>query len=103
MYAIIDSEVKRDGSIVLESLLHMGAIQQVTQLLEAEPQEMRVMFPVFTRYFLARGRAFENMIADLLRHREANQNGGAPLILRTDVPRLSQIAHMRIAYAKKTY
>jgi hypothetical protein len=77
MYAIIDSEVKRDGSVVLGSLLCLGAIQQVTQLLEAEPQERRVMFPVFMRYFLARRRAFENMIADLLKHREVNQNEGA--------------------------
>jgi hypothetical protein len=102
MYAIIDSEVKRDGSIVLESLLQPGAIQQVTQLLEAEREERRVMFPVFTRYFLARGRASENMIADLLNYRESNQNGGAPLNLRTDVPRLRQIAHMRMVYANKT-
>jgi hypothetical protein len=43
------------------------------------------------------------MIADLLHHREANQNGGAPLILRVDVPRLRQIANKRMGFLKATY
>jgi hypothetical protein len=62
-----------------------------------------VFFPVFTRYFQSKGKAFENMIADLLHHREANQNGGAPLILRVDVPRLRQIANKRMGFLKATY
>jgi hypothetical protein len=43
------------------------------------------------------------MISDLIRHREANQNGGAPLIDRTDVPNLRRIAHKRMGFLKVTY
>jgi hypothetical protein len=43
------------------------------------------------------------MVADLLRHREANQNVGAPLILRADVPRLREIAHIRMKLTRTTY
>jgi hypothetical protein len=43
------------------------------------------------------------MVAYLLRHREVNQNGGAPLILRADVQKLREIAHKRMAFVKTTY
>jgi hypothetical protein len=42
-------------------------------------------------------------VADLIHHTEANQNGGAPLIVRADVPKLRQIAHKRMGFLKATY
>jgi hypothetical protein len=62
-----------------------------------------VFFPAFTRYFLARGLLFKIMIAELLKHREASQNKGPPLILRPDIRRLRHIAHKRMGYLKATY
>jgi hypothetical protein len=103
MYAIIDPEVKSNGLLSFGSLLRPGIIQAVTQALDEDVVEKNVIFPVFTRYFSSKGKAFENMIADLLHHREANQNGGAPLILRVDVPRLRQIANKIMVFLKATY
>jgi hypothetical protein len=97
-YAIIDPEVKSDGWLSFGSLLRLGIIKAVTQALDEDIIEKNVFFPVFTRYFQSKGKAFENMIADLLHHREENQNGGAPLILRVDVPRLRQIANKRMGF-----
>jgi hypothetical protein len=97
-YAIIDPEVKSDGWLSFGSLLRLGIIKAVTQALDEDVIEKNVFFPVFTRYFQSKGKAFENMIADLLHHREENQNGGAPLILRVDVPRLRQIANKRMGF-----
>jgi hypothetical protein len=88
MYTIVDAEVRENGLLVLESLLHPGIIQDVTATLAEEVTNIAVFFPTFTRYFLAKGRSFEMMLADLLRHRESNQNGGEPMILRADVQRL---------------
>jgi hypothetical protein len=74
----------------------------VTLALEELVVEHTVFFPVFTRYFLARGRSFKIMIADLLKHSEASQNKRPPLILRADVPRLKHIAHKRMGYLRDT-
>jgi hypothetical protein len=52
---------------------------------------------------MARVRSFEIMIADLLKHREANQNNRPPLILRDDIPRLRHIVHKGMRYLKTTY
>jgi hypothetical protein len=103
MYTIVDAEVRKNGSLVLESLLHPGLIQDVTATLVEEVTNITVFFPTFTRYFLAKGRSFEMMVADLLRHRESNQNGGEPLILRADVQRLRDIANRQMRFAKQTY
>jgi hypothetical protein len=73
MYTIVDAEVRENGSLVLESLLHPGIIQDVTATLAEAVTNITVFFPTFTRYFLAKGRSFEMMLADLLRHRESNQ------------------------------
>jgi hypothetical protein len=81
MYTIVDAEVRENGSLVLESLLHPGVIQDITATLAEEVTNITVFFPTFTRYFLDKGRSFEMMVADHLRHRESNQNGGEPLIL----------------------
>jgi hypothetical protein len=74
-YVIIDPEVERNGTVVLESLLGPAAIQDIMSILEEEPAQRTVFFPAFSRYFVARVKSYENMIADLIRHREANQNG----------------------------
>jgi hypothetical protein len=71
--------------------------------LDEQVVERSVFFPAFTRFFLARARLFEIMIANLLKHREANQNDGPPLILRDDIPRLRHMAHKRMGYLKTTY
>jgi hypothetical protein len=71
--------------------------------LEEQVVERTVFFPVFTRYFLARGRSFKIIVADLLKHREASQNERPPLILRADVPRLRHILHKRLGYLRDTY
>jgi hypothetical protein len=78
-------------------------IQDVEITLEEEVVAANVFFTVFARYFLAKRKSFQMMVADLLRHREVNQNGGAPLILRADVQRLREIAHKRMAIVKTTY
>jgi hypothetical protein len=65
----MDPEVKRDGLLSFGSLLHPGIIQAVTQALDEDVVEKNMIFPVFTRYFQSKGKAFENMIADLLHHR----------------------------------
>jgi hypothetical protein len=102
-YVIIDLEVKRNGTVVLGSFLGPAAIRDIMLMLDKEPTQQTVFFPTFSRYFVARGKLYENMIADLIRHREANQNGGAPLIVRADVPKLGQIAHKRMGFLKETY
>jgi hypothetical protein len=50
--------------------LHPGIIQAVTQALDEDVVEKNVFFPVLTRYFQSKGKVFDNMIADLLHHRE---------------------------------
>jgi hypothetical protein len=103
IYVIVDPEVERNGTVVLESLLHPAAIMNIMAILDEEPAQRTVFFPEFSRYFVAKGKLYENMIADLIRHREANQNGGAPLIVRLDVPKLRRIAHKRMGLLKATY
>jgi hypothetical protein len=103
MYTIVDAKVKNNGSLVLESLLRPGIIQDITATLAEEITNITVFFPTFTRYFLAKGRSFEMMVADLLRHPDSNQNGGEPLILRADVQRLRDIANRRMRFAKQAY
>jgi hypothetical protein len=103
MYTIVDAEVKKNGSLVLESLLRPGKIQDIKATLAEEVTNITVFFPTFTRYSLAKGRSFEMMVADLLRHRESNQNGGKPLILQADVQRLRDIANRQMRFAKQTY
>jgi hypothetical protein len=103
VYVIVDPEVERNGMVVLESLLRPAAIMNILAILDEEPDQRTVFFPAFSRYFVAKGKSYENMIADLIRHREANQNGGAPLIVRTDVPKLRKIAHKRMGFLKATY
>jgi hypothetical protein len=102
-YIIMDPEVKRNGTVVFGSLLRPGIIQNFSQTLDEEVVEKTVFFPVFTRYFLAKGKVFENMLTDLLRHRAANQNGGPPLILRDNVPKIRNIAYKRMGFLRKTY
>jgi hypothetical protein len=103
VYVIVDPEAERNGTVVLESLLRPAAIMNIMAILDEEPDQRTVFFPAFSRYFLAKGKSYENMIADLIRHREANQNGGAPLIVRTDVRKLRKIAHKRMGFLKATY
>jgi hypothetical protein len=103
VYVIVDPEVATNGTVVLESLLHPAAIKNIMAILDEEPEQQTVFFPTFLRYFVAKGKSYENMIADLIRHREANQNGGESLIVRTDVPKLRKIAHKRMGFLKKTY
>jgi hypothetical protein len=69
MYTIVHAEVRKNRSLVLESLLHPGLIQDVTVTLAEEVTNITGFFPTFTRYLLAKGRSFEMMVADLLRHR----------------------------------
>jgi hypothetical protein len=54
-YFIVDSEVKRNGSLALGSLLQPETIETVMSVLEEQFVERKVFFPVFARYFLARG------------------------------------------------
>jgi hypothetical protein len=102
-YTIVDVKVKKNGSLVLESLLRPRIIQDITATLAEEVTNITVFFPTFTRYFLAKGRFFKMMVADLLRHRESNLNRGAPLILRAHVPKLRDIANRQMRFAKQTY
>jgi hypothetical protein len=60
-YVVINSEVKINGSLAMGSLLSPGIIEAVTSALYKQFVEGTVFFPVFTRYFLARGRSFEIM------------------------------------------
>jgi hypothetical protein len=102
-YVIVDPEVKRNGTVVLESLLHPAVIMNIMAFLDEEPAQQTVFFPAFSRYFVARVKSYENMIEDLIWHREAHQNGGAPLIFFLDVPKLRRIAHKRMGFLKATY
>jgi hypothetical protein len=61
----------------------------IIAILDEEPEQPTVFFPTFSRYFVAKGKSYENMIADLIQHREANQNEGESLIVCTDVLRLT--------------
>jgi hypothetical protein len=70
-YIIVDSEVERKGSLESGSLLRQGAIGEVMSKLEEQFVVREVFFPVFARYFLARGRLFETMIEDLLKHKDS--------------------------------
>jgi hypothetical protein len=99
---VINSEVKRNGSLAMGSLLRPGIIKAVTLALDEQFVERTVFFPVFTRYFLAQGRLFEIMIEDLLKHKVASQKDKPPLVLSADVPRLRHIAHKRMGYPKAT-
>jgi hypothetical protein len=67
-YVIVNSEVKQNGSLAMESFLRPGIIKAVTSALDEQFVERMVFFPIFTRYFLARGRLFKIMIEDLLKH-----------------------------------
>jgi hypothetical protein len=55
-YVILDAEVKRNGKIALTSLLRPRTIQETTLVLEENPIEPTVFFPVFSSYFVAKGR-----------------------------------------------
>jgi hypothetical protein len=101
-YFIIDSEVKQNGSLALGSLRRQGAIETVMLMLEEQFVEREVVFPVFARYFLARGRSFEIIIKDLLKHKDSRDDK-PPLVLSTEVPRLRHIAHKRMGYLRATY
>jgi hypothetical protein len=87
----------------LESLLRPGIIQQVLQELDENPKENTVIFMVLARYFMNEGQLLESMVADLLNHRKSSQNGGAPLMVKADVPRSGQIAHARMKFLSLTY
>jgi hypothetical protein len=87
IYVIIDDKVKSNFSLANGSLLQPQIIQTLKLALEKQVVNSPVFFPVFSRYFLARGRSFKIMIADLLKQGEASQNKRSPLILRADVPR----------------
>jgi hypothetical protein len=54
-YVIVDPEVKRNGTVVLESLLRPATIVNIMAILEEEPAQQTVFFPAFSRYFVARG------------------------------------------------
>jgi hypothetical protein len=84
------------------SLLRPGTIKAVTSVLDEQFVERTVFFPVFARYFLARGRSFEIMIEDLFKHK-ASQSNKPHLVLSADVPRLRNIAHKRMGYLRATY
>jgi hypothetical protein len=101
-YFIVDSEVKWNGSLALGSLLQPGTIETVTLVLDEQFVERRVFFPVFARYFLARGQSFEIMIEELFKHK-ASPNDKPPLVLSAEVPRLRHIAHKRMGYLRATY
>jgi hypothetical protein len=62
-----------------------------------------VLFPVFTRYFLAREQSFQIMIEDLLKQRKTIQKNEPPLVIGADVPRLMHIANKRMGYLRATY
>jgi hypothetical protein len=64
-YVIIYSEVEQNGSLAMGSLLQPGIIKAVTSALDEHVVECTVLFPIFTRYFLARERSFQIMIEDL--------------------------------------
>jgi hypothetical protein len=55
--------------------------------LEEQFVEREVVFLVFARYFLARGRLFKTMIEDLLKHKDS-RDYKPPLVLSAEVPRL---------------
>jgi hypothetical protein len=95
-YFIIDSEVKRNGSLGLGSLLRQGAIETVMLILEEQFVEREVFFPVFARYFLAWGQSFKIMIEDLFKHKDSRDNK-PPLVLSAEVPRLRH-KRMRATY-----
>jgi hypothetical protein len=102
-YVLINSEVDQNGSLETESLLQPGIIRAVTSALDEQFVERTVLFPVFTRYFLARERSFQIMIADLLKHSEPSQNHKPPLVSSADVPRLRHIANKSIGYIMAMY
>jgi hypothetical protein len=53
--------------------------------LEEQLVEREVVFPVFARYFLARGRLFETMIENLLQHKDS-RDYQPPLVFSAEVP-----------------
>jgi hypothetical protein len=63
---------------------------------------VRWVFPVFARYFLARGRLFKTMIEDLLKHKDS-RDYKPPLVLSAEVPRLRHRAYKRMGYLRATY
>jgi hypothetical protein len=101
-YFIINFEVTQNCSLALVSLLRRGAIETVMLILEEQFVEREVVFPVFARYFLARGRSFKIMIADLLKHKDSGDDK-PPLVLSAEVPRFRHIAHKRMGYLRATY
>jgi hypothetical protein len=98
-----DLEVDQNGSLATESLLQPRIINEVTSALDEQFVARTVLFPVFTRYFLARERSFQIMIEDLLKHRKTNQKDKPPLVLGADVPRLRHIANKMMGYLRATY
>jgi hypothetical protein len=94
-YFIIHSEVKINGSLALGSLLWRGAIETVMLILEEQFVKHGVIFPVFARYFLARGQSFEIMIEDLFKHKDSRDDK-PPLVLSAEVPRLRHIVDARL-------
>jgi hypothetical protein len=52
-YVIIDSEVVQNGSLATEILLQPRIINAVTSAFDEQFVAHTVLFPVFTRYFLA--------------------------------------------------
>jgi hypothetical protein len=74
-YVIVDPEVKRNGMVVLESLLHSAAIMNIMDILDEEPAQQTMFFPAFSRYFVARGKSYENMIADMIRTERQTKMG----------------------------
>jgi hypothetical protein len=71
--------------------------------LDEEVVERTVFFPAFTRYLLAQAQSFEITVADLLKHREANQNDKRSPIVTDDIQRLRHIAHKQMGYLKTMY
>jgi hypothetical protein len=51
-YLVLDAKVKDNGTLVLDSLLRLGIIQQVLQELDEVPKEKTVIFTMLARYFM---------------------------------------------------
>jgi hypothetical protein len=96
-YVIVESEVKRNSSLALGSLLQPRIIETVALVLHEQFLEREGFFPG-----LARRRSFKRMIEDLFKHK-ASQNDKPPLVLSPEVPRLRHIAHRKMGYLRATY
>jgi hypothetical protein len=100
MYLIPDPEFCKEKMIRPVTLLLQGAILQVSQLIANAPQNTRHLFPVLTRYFVAKARDFKALNADIIRHRELIRDGEPPVFLHDDHPKMVQ---MKFRAAKATY